>query len=164
MEEAAKQVKEYLSSYGLGERVMEFDTSSATVELAAKAVGVIPAQIAKTISFVARDGYGCILIVTSGDCKIENHKFKETFGMKAKMLLASQVEPLTGHPIGGVSPFLYPPCAKVYLDQSLRRFETIYPAAGTSNSAVKLTCEELETVSKCCGWVDVCKNGEEQRI
>ncbi|MCI7812510.1 MAG: YbaK/EbsC family protein [Lachnospiraceae bacterium] len=152
---SVEKVREYLKSYGVAEKVREFDESSATVELAAHAVGVIPARIAKTLSFKKEDH--CILVVTAGDQKIDNPKFKKTFGMKAKMLTADEVISMTGHAIGGVCPFAVPDEVEVYLDESMRRFETIFPAAGSSSSAVELTCEELEECSKARAWVDVCK-------
>lgn len=152
---SVEKVREYLKSYGVAEKVREFDESSATVELAAHAVGVIPARIAKTLSFKKEDH--CILVVTAGDQKIDNPKFKKTFGMKAKMLTADEVISMTGHAIGGVCPFAVPDEVEVYLDESMRRFETIFPAAGSSSSAVELTCEELEECSKARAWVEVCK-------
>lgn len=158
MNPAVEQVRQALCAYGLDDRVREFAVSSATVELAAKALGVEPERIAKTISL--KIGAGCVLIVTAGDQKIDNRKFKARFETKAKMLAADEVEPLTGHPIGGVCPFCYPQTATVYLDESLRRFDTVYPAGGTPNSAVRLTCAELERASQCAGWVDVCKAKE----
>ena len=141
------RVREYLKSYGLEDRIQEFDVSSATVELAAKAVGVEGARIAKTLSFHLGDG--CVLVVAAGDARIDNHKFKETFHTKAKMLTAGEALSMTGHAVGGVCPF------------ALQRFDTVYPAAGSASSAVKLTCAELE---KSTGgeWVDVCKLPEGQ--
>ena len=153
---SVKEVKEYLSQWGLDQGVMEMEMSSATVELAAEAVGVIPARIAKTLSF--KQGESCILIVTAGDAKIDNTKFKSTFGMKAKMLSAEEVETLTGHPVGGVCPFaLKHPNIQVYTDISMKRFDTVYPACGSGNSAVELTCDQLFTASASSGWIDVCK-------
>ncbi len=152
---SVEKVREYLKPYGVDGRVQEFEESSATVELAAHAVGVIPARIAKTLSFKKEDS--CLLIVTAGDQKIDNPKFKKTFGMKAKMLSAAEVIQLTGHAIGGVCPFAVPKGIEVYLDESLKRFETVFPAAGSSNSAIELTCQELETCSGAAGWIDVCK-------
>lgn len=149
-------VKEYLQPFGVADRVQEFDVSSATVELAAQAVGVEPARIAKTISLKADEG--CVLVVAAGDAKIDNSKFKAEFHMKAKMLSADEVLPLTGHPVGGVCPFGNPDTAKVYCDESLHRFSTVFPACGTANSAIELSCEELERCSHSLKWVDVCKN------
>ena len=148
-------VKTYLEPYGVAGRVQEFDVSSATVELAAQALGVEPARIAKTISLQS-DG-GCILVVAAGDAKIDNSKFKAEFHRKAKMLSADEVLPLTGYPVGGVCPFANPSHTEVYLDQSLKRFETIFPAAGSSNSAIELTCSQLEEYTNFKEWIDVCK-------
>ncbi len=145
----------YFRALGLEERVMEFDVSSATVELAAKAVGVEPAMIAKTLSF--KKGDGCILVLAAGDARIDNRKFKYTFHMKAKMPTAEEVLELVGHPVGGVCPFGINDGVEVYLDESLRRFETVYPAVGSANSAIPLSCDELFEYSKALAWVDVCK-------
>ena len=150
--EAAKQ---YLDSIGLGDRVKEFDVSSATVELAAQAVGCEPAHIAKTLSFLA--GNEGMLIVAAGDAKVDNHKYKETFHTKAKMMTPDQAVELVGHAVGGVCPFGIKPGIKVYLDESLRRFDIVYPACGSANSAVRLSIPALESASKSSGWVDVCK-------
>ena len=147
--------KEYLEKIGLGDRVKEFDVSSATVELAAQAVGCEPAHIAKTLSFLLGDE--CILIVAAGDAKVDNPRYKTRFGTKAKMIPADQVEELIGHGVGGVCPFGTKPGVTVYLDESLRRFEVVYPAAGTPASAVELNLAELEQASGASGWVDVCK-------
>lgn len=151
-------VKAYLSKFDMEERVMEFAVSSATVELAAKAVGVEPARIAKTLSF--KKGDQALLIAVAGDAKIDNRKFKDYFGMKAKMLTPQEVIDLTGHAVGGVCPFALPAGTQVYLDESLRRFETVYPAAGSSNSAVQLNCEEFFQTSGAKAWIDVCKGWE----
>ena len=151
-----ESVKEYLAQFGAAERVLTFDVSSATVALAAEAIGTQPERIAKTLSFLAEEG--CILVVAAGDARIDNPKFKATFHRKATMLTAEQVALLTGHPVGGVCPFAVAPGAQVWLDESLRRFKTVYPAAGTPNSAVELTLEELERFSGAKGWVDVCKS------
>ena len=150
-----EKVKEYLKAFGVEDRVQEFDVSSATVELAAKALGTEGARIAKTLSFYGTDG--CILVVAAGDARIDNSKFKNQFHIKAKMLSAEDVVKLTGHIVGGVCPFALDGNVKVYLDISLKRFETVYPAAGTANSAIKLTPEELYSISKAEQWVDVCK-------
>ena len=149
------KVREYLKQYNLEERVMEFEVSSATVDLAAEAVGVEPDMIAKTLSFAKGDG--CILVVAAGKHKIDNKKFKQTFSMKAKMLSAEDALRLTGHAVGGVCPFDVPEEVEVYLDEALKAYEIIYPAAGSANSAVKMTPEELFESSKALGWVDVCK-------
>lgn len=152
---AIEKVRAYFAGLGLSDRIREFDVSSATVELAAQAVGCEPARIAKTLSFAM--GEGCILIVTAGDKKIDNGKFKAQFGCKAKMLPSQDVERLTGHQVGGVCPFAANPEAKVYTDVSLQRFDTVYPAAGNASSAVELSCHELFQFSGSEGWIDVCK-------
>ena len=149
----------YLLKFGLVDRVMEFEVSSATVELAAVAVGTEPARIAKTLSFYGRDG-GCVLIVTAGDQKIDNSKYKAFFATKAKMMSPDDALAQTGHAVGGVCPFALPEGVSVYLDESLRRFDTVYPAAGSASSAVRLSCEELQTASGAIAWIDVCKNRE----
>ena len=146
-----EQVKAYLA--GLGLNAMEFDVSSATVELAAVAVGCEPQRIAKTMSFLV-DG-APVLIVLAGDAKVNNTKFKAVFHQKAKMLGHEQVAELTGFPVGGVCPFLAPVGVMVYLDESLKRFVTVFPAAGTPNSAVEVTLPQLEAASRAAGWVDV---------
>ena len=153
---AIEQVKEYLAVYGLENRVITFEVSSATVELAAQALNVLPQRIAKTLSFLTREG--CLMVVAAGDARIDNSKFKQQFGEKAKMLAHELVEEMTGHPVGGVCPFALKEGVRVYLDESLKRFDVIYPAAGTPQSAVKMTCEELEMASRAIGWVDVCKD------
>ena len=151
-----EKVKAYFAAQGIADRILEFDVSSATVELAAQAVGCAPERIAKTLSFMV-DG-GPILIVAAGDAKVDNHKYKQQFATKAKMLTPDQAAELVGHAVGGVCPFAVNPGVKVYLDVSLKRFETVYPAAGSSNSAIELTIPELERYSGCTAWVDVCKN------
>lgn len=153
-------VRSFFRPLGREQDILEFDVSSATVELAAQAVGVIPARIAKTLSFLVEDG--CVLIVAAGDAKIDNPKFKAMFHTKAKMLTPEQVTEFTGHAIGGVCPFGNPHGVKTYLDVSLRRFDTVYPAAGSSNSAIELTCDELEQYSNSLGWIDVCKAWQEE--
>ena len=145
----------YFRALGIEDRVLEFDVSSATVELAAKAVGVEGARIAKTLSFKTPEG--CMLILAAGDARIDNHKFKERFHMKAKMLTADEVLELVGHPVGGVCPFGCNEGVPVYLDDSLRRFETVFPAVGSANSAIELNLDELYRYSKALDWVDVCK-------
>ena len=149
-------VRAYFKTCGREGDVLEFPVSSATVELAAQALGVIPARIAKTLSFLVEDR--CILILAAGDAKIDNKKYKAQFHTKAKMLLAGQVEPLTGHAVGGVCPFANPEGPTAYLDVSLKRFDTVFPAAGSPNSAIELSCAELEAFSHSAGWVDVCKD------
>lgn len=134
---------------------MEFDTSSATVELAAEAVGCEPARIAKTLSFKVGDTP--VLIVAAGDAKIDNPKYKAQFHTKAKMLTREEVEEKIGHAVGGVCPFAVNEGVEIYLDKSLKRFETVYPAAGSSNSAIQMTMEELEKYSGSSRWIDVCK-------
>lgn len=156
---AIELVRAYLKEYGRDGDILEFPVSSATVELAAQAVGVIPARIAKTLSFWVDDG--CVLIVTAGDAKIDNSKFKGLFHTKAKMLTPEQVTQCTGHDIGGVCPFGNPPGVKTYLDVSLQRFDTVFPAAGSDNSAIQLTCSELEEYAHSLGWIDACKGWQE---
>lgn len=149
-------VREYLKLYNKSEDIIVSQQSSATVELAAAALNVIPARIAKTLSF--KTDVGCVLVVCAGDVKIDNRKFKDFFGIKAKMLSPDEVIAYTGHQIGGVCPFgLVSDKVKVYCDISLKRFDTIFPACGSSNSAIELTCDELFEISKSFDWVDVCK-------
>ncbi len=152
---AIDRVKTYFRQYGMEEKVKEFDVSSATVELAAQALSCEPARIAKTLSFMT-DGHA-ILIVAAGDVKIDNHKYKEQFHTKAKMLSPEEAETLVGHAIGGVCPFAVNEGVTVYLDESLKRFETVFPACGSSNSAIELTIPELEKYAVPVQWVDVCK-------
>ncbi|NCB30392.1 MAG: YbaK/EbsC family protein [Clostridia bacterium] len=152
-----QRVREYLSAFDKASDIMEFDVSSATVELAAQAVGTEPARIAKTLSFQNKSGDGCILVVMAGDAKADNRKFKEQFGFKARMLAHEDALVFTGHAVGGVCPFALPAGVPVYLDVSMRRFDIIYPAAGSANSAVRMTCEELERTARAAAWVDVCK-------
>ena len=149
------KVREYFRQYGMEERILEMEQSSATVELAAQAVGVEPARIAKTLSF--KKGDDTILVVTAGDMKIGNSKYRHFFGTKAKMLTPDEVLEKVGHPVGGVCPFAIPKEVQVYLDESMKRFETVYPACGSGNSAIGLTCDELEKYSNAQAWVDVCK-------
>ncbi len=150
-----EKVRNYLKKWGRDKDILEFEESTATVELAAQAVGVEPARIAKTLSF--KNGEGALLVVTAGDAKIDNGKFKAEFGFKAKMLSVDEVYEHTGHAVGGVCPFALKENIPVYLDISLKRFETVFPACGSSNSAIELTCEELEQYSMSKKWVDVCK-------
>lgn len=151
-------VKTYLSQWGRQNDVLEFPVSSATVELAAQALHTQPERIAKTLSFAKEDG--CILVVAAGNARIDNAKFKAAFGMKAKMLTPDRALELTGHPVGGVCPFALPDEVPVYLDRSLQGQETVFPACGSSNSAICLTPEELALYSHSRGWVDVCKQPE----
>ena len=151
-----QEVREYLKEWNLHERVRELEQSSATVELAAAALGVKGARIAKSMAF--RNGDGCILLVTAGDSKVDNQKFKNTFQVKAKMMSPEETLASTGHAAGGVCPFaLVSPKVKVYLDVSMWRFATMFPACGSSNSAIELSCEELFTCAQAIGWVDVCR-------
>ena len=161
---AIEKVREFFRDLGMEERIQEFDVSSATVELAAQAVGVEGARICKTLSF--KDGEdGCILIQTAGDTKIDNRKFKDTFGQKAKMLTAEEVVEFTGHAIGGVCAFaIENPRVRVFCDVSMKRFETVFPACGSSNSAIELTCDEIFRISKAEKWIDVCKIPEMRQL
>ncbi len=150
-----ENVKLFFKQYGMESRIREFTVSSATVALAAEALHCEPCRIAKTLSFKVNNSP--ILIVTAGDAKIDNAKYKAQFGAKAKMLSPDEVPALIGHSIGGVCPFAVKDDVAVYLDQSLRRFQTVFPACGSSNSAIGLTIEELETYSSFSEWIDVCK-------
>ena len=150
-----ERVKTYFKQYGMDEKIREFYVSSATVELAAAALSCEPARIAKTLSFMV-NGHA-ILIVAAGDMKIDNHKYKGQFGTKAKMLTPEEAETLVGHAVGGVCPFAVNEGVEVYLDASLKRFETVFPACGSSNSAIELTIPELEKYAVPVQWVDVCK-------
>lgn len=152
---AIEKVREHFKKWNMDEQILEFETSSATVELAAMALSCEPERIAKTLSFKINEG--CILIVCAGDAKVDNAKFKGEFSIKAKMLSPDEVAALVGHEIGGVCPFGINEGAGVYLDVSLKRFDTVFPACGSSNSAIELTIEELEKTSKYLKWVDVCK-------
>lgn len=157
---AIEKVREYFKTFGMEDRILEFDVSSATVDLAAQAVGCEPERIAKTLSFMLPDGP--ILIVAAGDAKIDNRKFKDQFHTKAKMLTPDEVVELVGHAIGGVCPFGINEGVTVYLDESLKRFEAVFPACGSSNSAIELTIPDLEKYSGYSAWIDVCKGwGEE---
>lgn len=151
---AFEAAKDYLEKKGYGDRVLVFDTSSATVELAAQAVGTEPARIAKSLTF--RVGETPVMIVCAGDAKVANAKFKAFFHTKAAMLTREEVSALIGHDVGGVCPFGRRDGVSVYLDESLKRFDIIYPACGSANSAVRLSPEELETLSESSGWIDVC--------
>ena len=153
-----EKVRAYFAPLGIENRILEFDVSSATVDLAAQALGVAGARIAKTLSFLLGDE--CILVVAAGDARVDNKKYKERFGGKAKMLAHDDVPQYIGHAVGGVCPFAVKDGVKVYLDESLKRFETVCPACGSSNSAIELTIEELEKYSQFDSWVDVCKDWE----
>lgn len=152
---AIEKVREYLKKWGRDKDILEFESSSATVELAALTLDVEPARIAKTISL--KNGDSAMLIVSAGDTKIDNSKFKSEFGFKARMLSPEEALEFTGHAVGGVCPFGLKQDIPVFLDESLKRFDTVYPACGSSNSAIKLTCEELEEYSESKKWVNVCK-------
>lgn len=152
---SVERVKEYFRKYGMESRIQEFEVSSATVELAAKALHCEPGRIAKTLSFKVNNGP--VLIVTAGDAKIDNPKYKAQFGTKAKMLSPDEAAALIGHAVGGVCPFAVNDGVMVYLDISLKRFQTVFPACGSSNSAIELTIAELETYSGFAAWIDVCK-------
>lgn len=159
---AIEKVRAYFKELGIEDRIQEFEVSSATVELAAKAAGVIPARICKTLSFADPEG-GCVLIQAAGDAKVNNGKFKRQFGFKAKMLSPQEALSLTGHAVGGICAFaIENKAVKVYADVSLRRFDTVFPACGSANSAIELTCEELYEYSGALSWIDVCKIPEEE--
>lgn len=150
-----EKVRSYLKEYGFEEKIQEFDVSSATVELAAAALGCEGKRIAKSLTFLV-DGKA-VMIVAAGDVKVDNRKFKDQFHQKATMLTAEQVETMIGYKVGGVCPFAVNDGVTVYLDESLKRFETVFPACGSSNSAIELTIPELEKLSGYTQWVDVCK-------
>lgn len=152
---AIERVKEFFKQYDMDKNIKEFDVSSATVELAAKALGCEPEHIAKTLSFSVNDEP--ILIVMAGDSKVDNQKYKEYFGKKAKMLSQDEVESKIGHAVGGVCPFGINGGITVYLDESLKRFETVFPACGSTNSAIELTIDEMERFSGYKEWINVCK-------
>jgi len=152
---AIERVREYFKSFGMEDRIQEFEVSSATVALAAQALNCEESRIAKTLSFHLDEQV--ILIVAAGDAKIDNSKYKGFFGTKAKMLSFEEAEPLIGHAVGGVCPFAVNEGIDIYLDESLKRFETVFPACGSSNSAIELTLEELEKYSNYKAWIDVCK-------
>lgn len=153
-----EKVRDYFRKWNIEDRIQEFDVSSATVELAAKALNCEPKRIAKSIALKADEGV--ILIVTAGDSKIDNSKFKAKFGIKAKMLTPDEAITMVGHAVGGICPFAVNEGVKTYLDISLKRFETVFPACGSSNSVIELSIEELETCSCFIEWVDVCKGWE----
>lgn len=152
---AIEKVRAYFARHQMENRIREFDVSSATVDLAAQALGCAPERIAKSLTFNGPEG--CVLIVAAGDARIDNGAFKRCFGMKASMLKPDEVEQQVGHAIGGVCPFAVNEGVQVYLDESLKRFETVFPACGSSNSAIELTLPELEQYSGFRAWVDVCK-------
>lgn len=154
-----EKVKAYFAQFGMEDQVLEFTVSSATVELAAAALGCEPQRIAKTLSFLV-DGQA-ILIVAAGDARIDNPKYKAQFGSKAKMIPAEEVEAMIGHGIGGVCPFGIHDTVTVYLDESLKRFTTVYPACGSPNSAIELTIPQLEQYSGYTAWIDVCKDWQQ---
>ena len=153
-----EKVRNYFKDFGLEDRMREFDTSSATVELAAAALNCQPERIAKSLSFIVKDK--TVIIVTAGDVKIDNKKFRNIFETKAKMIDKDRVEELIGHEVGGVCPFAVKDGVEVYLDQSLKRFDTVFPACGSSNSAIELRLDELEKYSKYKEWIDVTKSME----
>ena len=154
-----EKVKKYFSRFGMESRIIELEQSSATVELAAAALGCEPKRIAKSLSFMLNEKP--ILVVAAGDAKIDNQKYKASFGAKAKMLTPDEAVELIGHAVGGVCPFALNEGVSVYLDESLQRFETVFPACGSSNSAIELTIEELENHSNPALWVNVCKGWQE---
>lgn len=155
---AIDRAREHLAKYGLDDRIIEFDVSSATVQLAAEAIGCEPCRIAKSLSFLV--GEIPILVVAAGDAKVDNPKYKAQFSTKAKMMTPEQAIELIGHAVGGVCPFGVNEDVQVYLDESLKRFDCVYPACGSSNSAIPLGLEELEKSSNYIAWVDVCKVSE----
>ena len=159
---AIEAVKAYFSRFGMADRVREFDVSSATVELAAQALGCEPGRIAKTLSFLV-DGHA-VLIVAAGDARIDNPKYKARFGTKAKMLTPDEAVTLVGHAVGGVCPFCVHEGVEVYLDESLKRFTTVFPACGSSNSGIELSIPELEKHSGYTAWIDVCKNWQGEAV
>ncbi len=160
---SVERVKAYLEMYHMGSRVMELSLSSATVELAARALGTQEARIAKTLSFQGQEGP--ILLVAAGDARIDNGKFKSAFGLKARMLSPQEVLNSVGHAVGGVCPFaIENPAIKVYLDESLKRFQTVFPACGSGNSAAEMTLDELMLTSRCADWVDACKGWQEEAV
>lgn len=157
---AIERVREYLKQWNAQDRIQEFEVSSATVELAAQALHCEGKRIAKTLSFY--QGEECVLIVAAGDAKVDNAKYKARFGMKAKMIPAAEVEEKIGHAVGGVCPFAVNNGVKIYLDESLKRFSTVFPACGSSNSAIEVTLPELEQFSEALGWVNVCRIPENE--
>jgi prolyl-tRNA editing enzyme YbaK/EbsC (Cys-tRNA(Pro) deacylase) len=152
----------HLQRYQLEQKVLQFEASSATVQQAAEVLGVIPARIAKTMAF--RKQEEIMVVVTAGDAKIDNAKYKAFFGVKAKMLQGEEVEQLTTHPIGGVCPFGLPEGVCVYLDESLKRFDTIFPACGTPSSAIELSCDQLARIVPEAEWVSICKSWQVEEV
>jgi prolyl-tRNA editing enzyme YbaK/EbsC (Cys-tRNA(Pro) deacylase) len=150
-----EQVRDYLRRWGRDKDIIEMKASTATVTEAAEALGVVPARIAKSISL--KQNEGAMVVVTSGDMKLDNRKYKDRFGFKAKMLSPEEALRITGHAVGGVCPFGLPPGVEVYLDDSMKRFKTVFPACGSGNSAIELAMDELDRYSQNKGWVDVCK-------
>ena len=157
---SVEKVRDYLAAYGAGDRIREFDVSSATVELAAQALSCEPCRIAKSLALMTPEGP--VLVVAAGDAKIDNPKYKAQFAAKAKMLSPEDTLALIGHAVGGVCPFAVNEGVRVFLDESLKRFDTVFPACGSCNSAIELTLEELERFSDNEGWVDVCKGWREE--
>ncbi|MBU5463825.1 YbaK/EbsC family protein [Anaerotignum sp. MSJ-24] len=151
-------VRKYLTRFNRENDILEFPVSSATVQLAAEALNVIPARITKTLAL--KDGDGCMVIAVAGDGKIDNKKFKTEFGFKAKMLSPEETLEMTGHAVGGVCPFTLPEGVKAYCDISMKRFDTVFPACGSSNSAIEVTCDELFEYSNAVKWIDICKDWE----
>lgn len=151
-------VRKYLTRFNVENDILEFPVSSATVQLAAEALNVIPARITKTLAL--KDGDGCMVIAVAGDGKIDNKKFKTEFGFKAKMLSPEETLEMTGHAVGGVCPFALPEGVKAYCDISMKRFDTVFPACGSSNSAIEVTCDELFEYSNAVKWIDICKDWE----
>lgn len=151
-------VRKYLTRFNRENDILEFPVSSATVQLAAEALNVIPARITKTLAL--KDGDGCMVIAVAGDGKIDNKKFKAEFGFKAKMLSPDETLEMTGHAVGGVCPFALPEGVKAYCDISMKRFDTVFPACGSSNSAIEVTCDELFEYSNAVKWIDICKDWE----
>ena len=149
-------VRKYLTQFNRENDILEFPVSSATVQLAAEALNVIPARITKTLAL--KDGDGCMVIAVAGDGKIDNKKFKTEFGFKAKMLSPEETLEMTGHAVGGVCPFALPEGVKAYCDISMKRFDTVFPACGSSNSAIEVTCDELFEYSNAVKWIDICKD------
>lgn len=151
-------VRKYLTRFNRENDILEFPVSSATVQLAAEALNVIPARITKTLAL--KDGDNCMVIAVAGDGKIDNKKFKTEFGFKAKMLSPEETLEMTGHAVGGVCPFALPEGVKAYCDISMKRFDTVFPACGSSNSAIEVTCDELFEYSNAVKWIDICKDWE----
>ena len=151
-------VRKYLTRFNRENDILEFPVSSATVQLAAEALNVIPARITKTLAL--KDGDGCMVIAVAGNGKIDNKKFKTEFGFKAKMLSPEETLEMTGHAVGGVCPFALPEGVKAYCDISMKRFDTVFPACGSSNSAIEVTCDELFEYSNAVKWIDICKDWE----